>query len=108
AAGGRAAIDPGARVPAAAWGKSTRHGQLVLLDPHPSLPPRGREILKGAACLLLVLLLLAGCTLQPDVSQAAPNGRVGTAAPALSGQTLAGDTLSVDFRQSKTVLVFWA
>jgi thiol-disulfide isomerase/thioredoxin len=54
------------------------------------------------------LLLLAGCTLQPDVSQAAPNGRVGTAAPALSGQTLAGEALSVDFRQSKTVLVFWA
>ena len=54
------------------------------------------------------MLLLAGCTLQPDVSQAAPNGRVGTAAPALSGQTLAGDRLSIDFHRSKTVLVFWA
>jgi thiol-disulfide isomerase/thioredoxin len=79
-----------------------------LLGPHSARPQRGREILKGPACLLLLLLLLAGCTLQPDVSQAAPNGRVGTAAPALSGQTLAGDSLSVDFRQSKTVLVFWA
>jgi len=55
-----------------------------------------------------MVLLLSACTLQPDVSQAAPNGRVGTAAPALSGQTLAGDALSIDFRQSKTVLVFWA
>jgi len=55
-----------------------------------------------------LVFLLAGCTLQPDVSQAAPNGRVGTAAAALSGQTLGGDALSIDFRQSKTVLVFWA
>ena len=54
------------------------------------------------------MLLLAGCTLQPDVSQVAPNGRVGTAAPALSGRTLAGDHLSIDLHQSKTVLVFWA
>ena len=79
-----------------------------MLGPHPSLPERGREILKGPLYLLFVFVLLAGCTLQPDVSQAAPNGRVGSAAPALSGQTLAGDALSVDFRQSKTVLVFWA
>jgi thiol-disulfide isomerase/thioredoxin len=78
-----------------------------LQGPHPALPQRGREILKGTAWVLF-LLLLAGCTLQPDVSQAAPNGRVGTAAPRLSGQTLAGDTLRIDFRQSKTVLVFWA
>lgn len=46
--------------------------------------------------------------MQPDVSQAAPNGRVGTAAPRLSGETLDGAALSVDFRASKTVLVFWA
>jgi thiol-disulfide isomerase/thioredoxin len=55
-----------------------------------------------------MVLLLSACTLQPDVSQAAPNGRVGSAAPPLSGRTLAGDQLSVDFSQSKTVLVFWA
>jgi thiol-disulfide isomerase/thioredoxin len=61
-----------------------------------------------AGLILALALLLSACTLQPDVSQAAPNGRVGTAAPALSGQTLTGDALSVDFRQSKTVLVFWA
>jgi len=53
-------------------------------------------------------LLLAGCSLQPDVSQAAPNGRVGTAAPRLSGETLDGSALSVDFKASSTVLVFWA
>jgi thiol-disulfide isomerase/thioredoxin len=58
--------------------------------------------------VLLVAVLLAGCTLQPDVSQAAPNGRVGTAAPRLSGQTLEGAALAVDFQQSKSVLVFWA
>src|ERR1700686_2954848 len=61
-----------------------------------------------ASLILAVAALLSACTLQPDVSQAAPNGRVGTKAPALSGPTLAGDRLSVDFRQSKTVLVFWA
>jgi thiol-disulfide isomerase/thioredoxin len=58
--------------------------------------------------VLLVFLLLSGCTLQPDVSQAAPHGRVGTAAPRLSGTTLDGETLAVDFAASKTVLVFWA
>lgn len=61
-----------------------------------------RWLLAGA------LLLLASCTLQPDVSQAAPNGRVGTAAPQLSGQTLEGAALKVDFHQSPTVLIFWA
>ena len=55
-----------------------------------------------------MLLLLAGCSLQPDVSQAAPNGRVGAAAPSLSGQALDGTALTVDFKASSTVLVFWA
>jgi thiol-disulfide isomerase/thioredoxin len=54
------------------------------------------------------LLLLTSCTLQPDVSQAAPNGRVGTKAPPVSGQALDGSTLAIDFKQGKTVLVFWA
>jgi thiol-disulfide isomerase/thioredoxin len=75
---------------------------------HPTLAGRRSGFLKGTACLVFGFLLLAGCTLQPDVSQVAPNGRVGTAAPRLSGQTLAGDTLTIDFRQSKSVLVFWA
>jgi thiol-disulfide isomerase/thioredoxin len=66
-------------------------------------PRRGIE-----GTLLVVALLLAACTLQPDVSQAAPNGRVGTPAPPLSGQTLAGDNLKIDFHQAKTILVFWA
>jgi thiol-disulfide isomerase/thioredoxin len=57
---------------------------------------------------LILLLLLAGCSLQPDVSQAAPNGRVGTVAPRLSGETLDGSSRSVDFKASSTVLVFWA
>jgi len=56
----------------------------------------------------VIAVLLAGCTLQPDVSQAAPNGRVGTAAPRLSGAALDGTALTVDFHESKTVLVFWA
>jgi thiol-disulfide isomerase/thioredoxin len=62
----------------------------------------------GRGPWLLLVLLLAGCSLQPDVSQAAPNGRVGTAAPKLSGETLEGATLTADFTASRTVLVFWA
>ena len=58
--------------------------------------------------LAIGLLLLAGCTLQPDVSQAAPHGRVGAVAPRLSGATLDGAALAVDFKASKTVVVFWA
>ena len=72
--------------------------------PRPNRTPR-RAL---AGLILATAALSSACTLQPDVSQAAPNGRVGTKAPALSGQTLAGDQLSVDFRQSKTVLIFWA
>lgn len=53
-------------------------------------------------------LLVGGCTLQPDVSQSAPNGRTGTQAPALSGTTLSGSPASIDFHAEKTVLVFWA
>jgi len=66
----------------------------------------GRRRIDGA--LVVIAVVLAGCSLQPDVSQAAPNGRVGTAAPRLSGPTLDGTALTVDFQQSKTVLVFWA
>ena len=51
---------------------------------------------------------MSACTLQPDVSQATPNGRVGGRAPTLAGETLAGSALNVDFHQAKTVLVFWA
>jgi thiol-disulfide isomerase/thioredoxin len=64
--------------------------------------------LLGRGPWLILMLLLAGCSLQPDVSQAAPNGRVGTAAPRLSGENLDGTPLSVDFKTSRTVLVFWA
>ena len=53
-------------------------------------------------------LLLAGCTLQPDVATVRPNGRIGGSAPALKGQSLEGSTLPVDFQQGKTVVVFWA
>ena len=64
---------------------------------------------RGPAWLLAgVVLLLSACTLQPDVSQAAPNGRVGGTAPPLAGQSLDGTALKVDFHQSRTVLVFWA
>jgi thiol-disulfide isomerase/thioredoxin len=53
-------------------------------------------------------LLMAGCTLQPNVASVAPNARVGNVAPALSGSKLDSGTLTVDFQQHKTVLVFWA
>jgi thiol-disulfide isomerase/thioredoxin len=75
-----------------------------LLGRRPGATPR-RRINAG---FLLVAVLLAGCTLQPDVSQAAPHGRVGTIAPRLSGETLDGSPLTVDFHESKAVLVFWA
>jgi thiol-disulfide isomerase/thioredoxin len=65
-------------------------------------------MLMGLPTLVVVIVLLTGCSLQPDVSQAPPNGRVGTAAPRLAGPTLAGGALTVDFHQSKSVLVFWA
>jgi len=55
-----------------------------------------------------VALFCSACTLQPDVSQAAPNGRVGTRAPALSGEALDGSSLQVPFGPAKSVLVFWA
>lgn len=64
--------------------------------------------LTNAGIVVAGVLLLSSCTLQPDVSQAAPNGRVGAKAPALSGETLAGSALTIDFHQAKTVLVFWA
>jgi thiol-disulfide isomerase/thioredoxin len=64
--------------------------------------------LRPALLAFAAAVWLAGCTLQPDVSQAAPNGKVGTAAPPLSGTTLAGSALAIDFHQGKTVLVFWA
>ncbi len=53
-------------------------------------------------------LLIAGCTLQPSVASIAPNGRVGTAAAPLAGDTLDGSRLTVDFLKAKTVLIFWA
>ena len=39
---------------------------------------------------------------------APPAGKVGAPAPALSGQTLDGAPITVEFRNRKTVLVFWA
>src|SRR5256712_11855373 len=52
--------------------------------------------------------LLSACTLQENVAVAPPSGKVGVPAPALSGQTLDGTPITVDFRNRKTVLVFWA
>lgn len=58
--------------------------------------------------LVGVVGLLSACTLQPNVAAVPPSGKVGILAPALSGQTLDGAPLTVDFRNRKTVLVFWA
>src|SRR5207253_11500897 len=80
-------------------------GVTAIRSMAPSIRLSGRNpsfVLAGA------MLHLSGCTLQPDISQAAPNGRVGAAAPQLSGQTVEGAALKVDFRTSRTVLVFWA
>jgi thiol-disulfide isomerase/thioredoxin len=58
--------------------------------------------------LALGSLLLVGCSLQQDVSSAAPSGKVGSAAPVLTGSTVDRRAIQVDFRNTKTVLVFWA
>src|SRR5438128_5792602 len=52
--------------------------------------------------------LLSACSLQQDVAVAPPSGKVGVPAPALSGQTLDGAPITVQFRNRKTVLLFWA
>jgi thiol-disulfide isomerase/thioredoxin len=52
--------------------------------------------------------LLSACTLQENVAVVPPSGKVGVPAPALLGQTLDGAVVTVDFRNRKTVLVFWA
>jgi thiol-disulfide isomerase/thioredoxin len=72
------------------------------------LAKRSLARLTKSAFLVLGVLLLAGCSLQPDASQAAPNGQLGSKAPAVAGSALDGSSLRVDFRQGKTVLVFWA
>ncbi|TME79714.1 MAG: TlpA family protein disulfide reductase [Chloroflexi bacterium] len=59
-------------------------------------------ILAGAAALL------SACSLQQDVAVAPPSGKIGIPAPALSGQTLDGAPITVEFRNRKTVLLFWA
>src|SRR5260370_32922616 len=51
---------------------------------------------------------LTACALQPDVAVAPPSGRVGAPAPALSGHALDGAPIRVEFRNRKTVLLFWA
>ena len=60
------------------------------------------------ALLTALALLLTGCTLQPNVASATPNGHVGSSAPALTGPSLTGPRLSVDLHRSGVVLVFWA
>jgi thiol-disulfide isomerase/thioredoxin len=52
--------------------------------------------------------LLTACSLQQDVAVAPPSGKIGIPAAALSGQTLDGAPITVEFRNRKTVLLFWA
>ncbi|HEY0492375.1 MAG TPA: TlpA disulfide reductase family protein [Candidatus Dormibacteraeota bacterium] len=60
------------------------------------------------ALLLSLAVLLAGCTLQPNVASVTPNGHVGSSAPTLKGTSLAGASLAVDLHKSGVVIVFWA
>lgn len=53
-------------------------------------------------------MLMAGCSLQQDVSSAAPSGKVGAHAPVLNGLTVDGQPVRVDFKNARTVVVFWA
>jgi len=67
-----------------------------------------RSPVLARAALLLLALPLAACALQRDVASAPPSGTVGGTAPAVAGTTLDDARLAVDFRGSRTVLVFWA
>jgi thiol-disulfide isomerase/thioredoxin len=62
----------------------------------------------AAALLVLLVLMLAGCTLQPSVASVSPNGHVGSSAPQLKGVSLAGSPLSIELHKTGVVLVFWA
>ena len=64
--------------------------------------------MRRIGALAIAAGLLGACSLQQDVSSASPSGRVGSAAPALQGRTVDGQPIQVDFRNTKTVLVFWA
>ena len=64
--------------------------------------------MRRAVAIAVAGLLLVACSLQQDVSRASPSGTVGSAAPALRGSTVEGQPIQVDFRNTKTVLVFWA
>jgi thiol-disulfide isomerase/thioredoxin len=63
---------------------------------------------RSRALLLALAILLAGCTLQPNVASVAPNGHVGSSAPTLKGSSLAGSPLSIELHKTGVVLVFWA
>lgn len=63
---------------------------------------------RSGALLAALAVLLAGCTLQPNVASASPNGHIGSSAPSLKGSSLTGSPLSIDLHQSGVVLVFWA
>ena len=53
-------------------------------------------------------ILLSACELQQDVASAPPSGKTGSSAPALSATTVDGKAVTVEFRNHRTVLVFWA
>jgi thiol-disulfide isomerase/thioredoxin len=55
-----------------------------------------------------ILVILSGCSLQRDIAFAKPNAAVGMKAAALSGSTVDGQPLTVQFKGQRTVLVFWA
>ena len=67
-----------------------------------------RRLLLSLVTLVGAAGLLCACSLQQDVAVAPPSGKVGVPAPALSGVTLDGAPITVDFRNRKTVLLFWA
>ena len=58
--------------------------------------------------MIVFSILFSACTLQQDVASAPPSGKIGFAAPSVSGSRLDGTALTVVFRGHRTVLVFWA
>mgnify|MGYP001449194751 CR=1 FL=1 len=63
---------------------------------------------RSRALVAVLAVMLAGCTLQPNVAGVAPSGHVGSSAPQLKGVSLAGSPLTIDLHRSGVVLVFWA
>ena len=58
--------------------------------------------------VVLLSVLLSGCALQESVAVSQRTGKVGFEGPPLTGESVAGEPLTVTLRGRKSVLIFWA